>query len=83
MWIDKAATWRMAKELGGDRLMQIILEETVTCYEGDRAHRHDWGYGCGQCPACDLRASGYRKYKEATARRSEATASGGATKKGS
>jgi len=65
MWIDKAATWRMAQELGGDRLLQIILEETVTCYEGDRSHRHDWGYGCGQCPACDLRASGYNKYRAA------------------
>lgn len=66
MWIDKAATWRMAQELGGDTLMQLILEETVTCYEGDRTHRHDWGYGCGQCPACELRASGYQKYRGAT-----------------
>jgi 7-cyano-7-deazaguanine synthase len=65
MWIDKAATWRMAEELGGGTLLQIILEETVTCYEGDRAHRHDWGYGCGRCPACDLRAAGYQKYKAA------------------
>jgi len=65
MWIDKAATWRMAKELGGDRLLQIIVEESVTCYEGDRVHRHDWGYGCGQCPACELRAGGYAKYKAA------------------
>jgi 7-cyano-7-deazaguanine synthase len=65
MWIDKAATWRMAQELGGELLLQIILEETVTCYEGDRTHRHDWGYGCGQCPACQLRASGYAKYRAA------------------
>jgi len=65
MWIDKAATWRMAQELGGDRLVEIIVEETVTCYEGDRTHRHDWGYGCGKCPACELRAGGYQKYKTA------------------
>jgi len=65
MWIDKAATWRMAQELGGDGLVEIIVEETVTCYEGDRTHRHDWGYGCGKCPACELRAGGYQKYKTA------------------
>jgi 7-cyano-7-deazaguanine synthase len=62
MWIDKAATWRLAEELGGKSLVELIVEETVTCYEGDRAHRHDWGYGCGKCPACDLRATGYSKY---------------------
>ena len=65
MWIDKAATWRMAEELGGETLVDLIAEETVTCYEGDRSHRHDWGYGCGQCPACELRAAGYAKYKAA------------------
>jgi 7-cyano-7-deazaguanine synthase len=62
MWIDKAATWRMAEELGGKTLVDLIVEETVTCYEGDRAHRHAWGYGCGRCPACQLRAAGYSKY---------------------
>ncbi len=62
MRIDKAATWRMAEELGGAALIELINEETVTCYEGDRAHRHDWGYGCGKCPACDLRAKGFEKY---------------------
>ena len=62
MWIDKAATWKLAEELGGARLVDLIREETVTCYEGDRVHRHDWGYGCGICPACDLRAKGYAKY---------------------
>ena len=63
MWIDKAATWSLAEELGGSALIGLIREETVSCYEGDRAHRHDWGYGCGVCPACDLRAKGYAKYK--------------------
>ena len=62
MWIDKAATWRLAEELGGRALIDLIIEETVTCYEGDRTHRHDWGFGCGHCPACDLRAKGYRRY---------------------
>ncbi|HVV26683.1 MAG TPA: 7-cyano-7-deazaguanine synthase QueC [Rhizomicrobium sp.] len=65
MWIDKAATWRLAEELGGAALVDLIVEETVTCYEGDRTHRHDWGYGCGRCPACELRAGGYAKYRAA------------------
>ncbi|HEY4078140.1 MAG TPA: 7-cyano-7-deazaguanine synthase QueC [Rhizomicrobium sp.] len=65
MWIDKAATWRMAEELGGLELVDLIVEETVTCYEGDRTHRHDWGYGCAQCPSCELRAAGYARYKAA------------------
>ncbi len=69
MWIDKAATWRLAEELGGKALVELIVEETVTCYEGDREHRHDWGYGCGKCPACELRAMGYDKYRGATAPR--------------
>jgi 7-cyano-7-deazaguanine synthase len=64
MFIDKTATWRMAHDLGGDRLVALIVEETVTCYEGDRTHRHDWGYGCGVCPACDLRARGFRAYRD-------------------
>ncbi len=71
MWIDKAATWRMAEALGGAALVELIVEETVTCYQGERSRRHDWGYGCGRCPACELRAAGYFKYKEATARRGE------------
>jgi len=62
MWIDKAATWALAVRLGGKALVDLIVEETVTCYEGDRTHRHDWGYGCGKCPACDLRAKGYEQY---------------------
>ncbi|MDE2134074.1 MAG: 7-cyano-7-deazaguanine synthase QueC [Alphaproteobacteria bacterium] len=63
MWIDKAATWSLAEELGGVALVDLIREETVTCYEGDRSHRHDWGTGCGACPACVLRAKGYAKYR--------------------
>ncbi len=62
MAIDKAATWKLAEELGGKMLVDLIREETATCYEGDRVHHHDWGYGCGVCPACDLRAKGYMKY---------------------
>jgi 7-cyano-7-deazaguanine synthase len=65
MFIDKAATWKMAQDLGGNALVDLIVEESVTCYEGDRTHRHDWGYGCGVCPACDLRARGFEKYRGA------------------
>jgi 7-cyano-7-deazaguanine synthase len=63
MWIDKAATFALAEEIGGDALIDLLLAETHTCYLGDRRHRHDWGYGCGQCPACRLRAEGYAKWK--------------------
>ena len=62
MWIDKAATWRMAHQLGGAGLVDLIVEHTHTCYLGDRTHRHPWGYGCGICPACELRAKGYVGY---------------------
>lgn len=62
MWIDKAATWSLARELGGDTLVDLIRRDTHTCYNGDRSHRHDWGLGCGTCPACELRATGYRKF---------------------
>ncbi|MEP0707321.1 MAG: 7-cyano-7-deazaguanine synthase QueC [Parvibaculum sp.] len=62
MWIDKAATWALARELGGSRLVDLIVEESHTCYRGDREHRHDWGYGCGACPACDLRARGHAAF---------------------
>lgn len=65
MFIDKAQTWQLAKELGGASLIDLIVEESVTCYEGDRAHRHAWGFGCGVCPACDLRAKGFEKFKHA------------------
>lgn len=63
MWIDKAATWQLAEELGGPALVDLIVEETVTCYQGDRTHRHAWGYGCGSCPACELRAAGFARFR--------------------
>ncbi|RWD39851.1 7-cyano-7-deazaguanine synthase QueC [Mesorhizobium sp.] len=62
MWIDKAETWRLARRLGGDELVNLIRDETHTCYHGDRTHHHEWGWGCGQCPACELRAEGYRQF---------------------
>ncbi|NMM12343.1 MAG: 7-cyano-7-deazaguanine synthase QueC [Rhodoferax sp.] len=70
MWIDKAATWALAHELGeksgtpngGAALVNLIIEHTHTCYLGDREHRHPWGYGCGACPACELRARGYERF---------------------
>jgi len=63
MWIDKAATWELAHQLGGDPLVDIIVEQTHTCYLGDREHRHDWGYGCGKCPACELRQRGWERWR--------------------
>ena len=63
MWIDKADTWRLAETLGGKALVDLIIEHTHTCYLGDREHRHAWGYGCGNCPACELRARGYEGYR--------------------
>lgn len=62
MWLDKAATWKLAADLGGTALVDLIREETHTCYLGDRTHRHAWGYGCGTCPACDLRRKGWEAY---------------------
>jgi 7-cyano-7-deazaguanine synthase len=62
MWIDKAATWAMAHRLGGQPLVDLIIEDTHTCYLGDRSHRHAWGHGCGTCPACELRARGWERY---------------------
>lgn len=62
MWIDKAATWEMARALGGDALIDLIRKDTHTCYLGQRGTLHDWGYGCGKCPACELRARGYRQF---------------------
>jgi 7-cyano-7-deazaguanine synthase len=60
MWIDKAATWALAMDIGGQTLVDLIVEHSHTCYQGDREHRHAWGYGCGACPACDLRAAGFK-----------------------
>ena len=62
MWLDKAATWALAHELGGDLLVDLIRFETHTCYHGLREQLHEWGYGCGECPACELRKAGYEKY---------------------
>ncbi|HEX3709163.1 MAG TPA: 7-cyano-7-deazaguanine synthase QueC [Pseudolabrys sp.] len=59
MWVDKANTFAMAEKIGGQPFLDLIVEETHSCYLGDRAHRHDWGYGCGACPACELRAAGF------------------------
>jgi 7-cyano-7-deazaguanine synthase len=64
MWIDKAATWNLAKELGGGKLVDLIVAKTVTCYEGDPT-QHAWGLGCGKCPSCELRAAGYATFKAA------------------
>ena len=65
MWIDKAATWALAKSLGGPALVQLVIEHTHTCYLGDRRERHAWGYGCGACPACELRARGFERFTQA------------------
>ena len=64
MWIDKAQTWALANEIGGSTLTEILIERSHTCYQGDHTHRHDWGYGCGTCPACDLRAAGYVRWRQ-------------------
>ena len=63
MWIDKAATFGLAHDIGGDAFVDLLVEDTHTCYLGDRAHRHAWGYGCGECPACKLRAQGFANWK--------------------
>jgi 7-cyano-7-deazaguanine synthase len=63
MWLDKAATWKLAYDLGGQGLVELIREDSHTCYLGERGARHDWGYGCGACPACQLRAKGWREYE--------------------
>ena len=62
MWIDKAQTWAMAESLGGNEFVDLVIEHTHTCYLGDREHRHAWGYGCGDCPACHLRARGFERF---------------------
>jgi len=62
MWRDKAATWQLAERLGGPALVELIRVESHSCYKGDRATLHEWGHGCGQCPACDLRAKGWAAY---------------------
>jgi 7-cyano-7-deazaguanine synthase len=64
MWLDKAETWRLAEQIAGGALIAIIIEDTHTCYLGERGVRHPWGYGCGGCPACVLRARGWAEYAE-------------------
>lgn len=63
MWIDKAETFALAVEIGGEAFLDLLIEESHSCYLGDRTKRHDWGYGCGTCPACQLRAQGFAKFK--------------------
>ena len=63
MWIDKAQTFALAVEIGGDAFLDLLIEDSHSCYLGDRGKRHDWGYGCGTCPACQLRAQGFAKFK--------------------
>lgn len=62
MWIDKSATWKMAEVLGGNQLLNLVRNDTHTCYMGDRIHHHEWGYGCNACPSCELRRVGYENY---------------------
>ena len=62
MWLDKAQTWALTEKLGGEPLIELVVEHTHSCYLGDRDHRHVWGYGCGLCPSCDLRRKGYETW---------------------
>jgi 7-cyano-7-deazaguanine synthase len=66
MWIDKAGTFALAKEIGHQPLLDLVIEATHSCYLGDRSHRHAWGYGCGTCPACKLRGDGYTRFVSET-----------------
>ncbi|MDY0884775.1 7-cyano-7-deazaguanine synthase QueC [Dongia soli] len=63
MWLDKAATWQLSAEIGGGAFVDLIREHSHTCYHGDRTQRHGWGYGCGTCPACELRARGWEQWR--------------------
>lgn len=67
MELDKAATWALGEKLGGPGFTQLVVEDTHTCYRGDRETRHEWGYGCGTCPACELRARGWQRWKKGLA----------------
>ena len=73
MWLTKADTWALAEQLGGEAFVELIIEETHTCYRGMRGLRHPWGYGCGACPACDLRAKGFAEWHASRARAQTAT----------
>ena len=63
MWLSKADTWELAGKLGGEALVELMIEETHTCYRGERGKRHAWGYGCATCPACELRAKGFAQWQ--------------------
>ncbi len=63
MYLTKSQTWALTEALGGAALTELIVAETHTCYLGDRSQRHDWGYGCGKCPACELRAKGFEEWQ--------------------
>jgi len=67
MWIDKAQTWTLAEQLGGKGLVSLIRDETISCYNGNTTQRHEWGLGCGTCPACNLRAQGWAAYRKSNA----------------
>jgi 7-cyano-7-deazaguanine synthase len=69
MWLDKAATWQLAEDLGGQTLVSLVIDHTHSCYRGERSIRHEWGHGCGACPACDLRAGGWQRYAAGAGRR--------------
>ncbi|MDP2356627.1 MAG: 7-cyano-7-deazaguanine synthase QueC [Beijerinckiaceae bacterium] len=66
MWVDKPRTWNLAESLGGPTLVELVRTRTHSCYMGDRSHEHDWGYGCGACPACDLRRAGWMAFRAQT-----------------
>jgi len=68
MWLDKMQTWQMAEQLGGTALVELIRTETHTCYLGDHTNLHRWGYGCGSCPACELRRNGYEAFVQPEAK---------------
>ena len=68
MWRDKPATWRLAESLGGAALVELIRRESHSCYKGVRDVLHPWGHGCGECPACELRAAGWEGYVSGSAR---------------
>ncbi len=77
MWLDKAETWRLAQRLGGGELVALIVDETHTCYLGERGAKHAWGYGCGGCPACVLRAEGWKRFATGPAALAALTPPGG------
>ncbi len=63
MWLDKGQTFALAEELGGEAFLDLVVENSHSCYRGERSQRHEWGYGCGDCPACELRANGWGEFR--------------------